>query len=124
MYWKIPPRKSSTCFGRSGNPLSEYETIETARESAGYENARNADVKLIAYVCSKCGKFHLKPEQWYVPKLETECSCTDANGNKKDAYPTEDAAQKMVRIRSQFGVFLHTYRCPVGNGWHLTSHAF
>ncbi len=124
MYWNSPPRKSITCFSKSGKPLSEYESIEAARESANYENARNTDTKLVAYVCPNCGKFHLKPEQWYVPKLETGCSCTDANGNKKDAYPTEEAAKKMVRIRSQSGVCLHTYRCPVGNGWHLTSHAF
>ena len=121
MYFS-PPGKSETCFSRSGSPLSEYGSEEEAQSGADYENARNGDVQFVPYRCERCGKFHLKPEQYYVPKLGTPCSCTDFYGDRKDAYPSEAMAQKMARIRAEAGVRLTVYRCPEGNGWHLTSH--
>ncbi len=119
-----PPRKSETCFSRKGTPLSEYDSFEMAQAGADYENSKNSDVHFVPYQCDQCGKFHLKPEEFYVRKLKTHCACTDSCGNYKDAYPTEEQAIKMVGIRKKDGVQLSVYRCPEGNGWHLTSHAW
>ena len=123
MYFLLP-KKSSTCFSRSGNPLSEFNSFEEAQASADYEKKRNGDCDLVPYECMKCLKFHLKPKEFYVPKLSTKCSCRNTEGKPKDAYPLEDAAQKMAEIRGKSGVRLFVYRCPDGNGWHLTSHPF
>ena len=121
MYFS-PPSKSSTCYSRRGTPLTEYNFWGEAKQGANYENSRNFDVYFVPYQCDRCGKFHLKPEEFYVPKLDTRCSCTDTNGYYKDAYPNKSAALKMARIRLMSGIRLSVYSCPEGNGWHLTSH--
>ncbi len=123
MYFLLP-KKSSTCFSRSGNPLSEFNTFEEAQASADYEKSRNVNSDFVPYECLKCFKFHLKPKEFYVPKLSTRCSCRDTEGMPKDAYPSRDAAKKMAGIREKAGVRLSVYLCPDGNGWHLTSHPF
>ena len=122
MYFS-PPRKSSTCFSRTGNPLTEYDTVDEAQSSADYERER-IGCDLVPYKCPKCGKFHLKPRKFFVQKLTTRCSCSDVNGNAKDAYPTRAEAEKMAGIRAKAGVHLSVYKCPEGNGFHLTSHPF
>lgn len=122
MYFS-PPRKSSTCFSRTGNPLTEYDTVDEAQSSADYERER-IGCDLVPYQCPKCGKFHLKPREFFVQKLTTRCSCSDVNGNAKDAYPTRAEAEKMAGIRAKAGVHLSVYECPEGNGFHLTSHPF
>lgn len=124
MYFS-PPRKSETCFSCKGTPLTEYGTFEEAQNSADYEHDRNYEVNLVPYQCGICGKFHLKPKAFYVPKLNRNCNCTDTYGNAKDAYPSETAARKMAEIRANAGVRLWVYRCPdYENVWHLTSHPF
>ena len=122
MYFS-PPRKSSTCFSRTGNPLTEYDTVDEAQSSADYENGRNG-CDLVPYQCQKCEKFHLKPREFFVQKLTTLCSCSGIKGNGKDAYPTRADAEKMAGIRAKAGVRLSVYECPEGNGYHLTSHPF
>jgi len=122
MYFS-PPRKSSTCFSRTGNPLTEYDTVDEAQSSADYERER-IGCDFAPYQCPKCGKFHLKPREFFVQKLTTRCSCSDVNGNAKDAYPTRAEAEKMAGIRAKAGVHLSVYECPEGNGFHLTSHPF
>lgn len=121
MYFS-PPRKSATCFSKSGNPLTEFDTVKEAQSSADYENSKNSNCNLAPYKCQKCGKFHLKPSEFIVEKLSTFCSCTRSGGRgRKDAYPTRVAAEKMAKIRAKSGVSLTPYQCPEGNGWHLTS---
>ncbi len=112
--------KSETCFSKNGNPLSVYNSFAEAQESANYQSHQSA-TSMTAYQCATCGKYHLKPTEFYCKKLSSYCSCTDHNGKRKDAYPTEQDAEKMISIRKRDGVTLYTYRCPQGNGYHLTS---
>lgn len=112
--------KSETCFSKSGNPLSVYRNFSEAQESADYQYSQSG-VSLTVYKCNACGKYHLKPTEFYCEKLSSVCSCTDHNGKKKDAYPTAQDAEKMVNIRKSAGITLFVYKCPQGNGYHLTS---
>ena len=115
--------KSTTCFSVNDTPLSYYYSEKEAQESADYQNLQNRS-KLIPYVCSRCGKYHLKPREFYCQKKDSECSCLDHNGNKKSAYLTKESAEKMASIRARAGICLTVYPCPYGNGWHLTSNAY
>lgn len=110
-------QKSATCMSRFGNFLSEYESYEDALKSARYLNKN-----FVPYQCKKCGKYHLKPQEFYCEKLQSLCSCRSHDGNLKDSYKTYDDAQKMANIRANAGVKLNVYECPEGNGYHLTSH--
>ena len=114
------PIKSETCFSKTGNPLSVYLSYSEAQESANYQYSQSG-ISLIAYQCNTCGKYHLKPTEYYCEKLSSSCSCIDHNGRKKDAYSTLQDAEKMITIRKQAGVTLYVYKCPKGNGYHLTS---
>lgn len=121
--WKLP-KKSETCFKKNREPLSEYDTLLAAQKSADYEYNRTPELHLIPYQCSKCGKYHLKPEEYYVRKIPSTCGCDDSDGFIKDSYLTKEDAKKMARIRAKAGVVLYPYPCPYGNGWHLTSHPY
>ena len=110
-------RKSSTCMSRFEKPLSEYESYSDALESAHYIGKN-----LVPYQCKRCGKYHLKPQEFYCEKLQSVCSCRSHEGNSKDSYKTYSDAQKMANIRANTGVNLTVYKCPEGNGYHLTSH--
>ena len=114
------PHKSETCFSISGNPLSVYGSFSEAQESADYQFSQTG-IQLSVYQCGTCGKYHLKPTEFYCEKLPSSCSCTDHNGKKKDAYQTLHDAEKMINIRKRDNIMLYTYKCPQGNGWHLTS---
>lgn len=115
--------KSATCFSHNGAPLSEFYSESEAQESADYENSLRPNADLVPYKCEKCGRWHLKPKEFLVQKLSSCCSCVDSNGRAKDAYPSQEEAQKMANIRAKAGVHLAVYKCPEGNGWHLTSHS-
>lgn len=104
-------------MSRSGNPLSEYESYDNALESASY-----VDKNLVPYQCEKCGRYHLKPKEFYYEKSKGVCSCRAHDGSLKLSYKTYEDAQKMVNIRANAGVTLNIYKCPEGNGYHLTSH--
>lgn len=108
--------KSSTCMNKDGNPLSVYSTFEEAQNSAYY-----IEKSMIPYLCKKCGKYHLKPQEFYCEKVNRSCACVDHNGKPKDTYKTKEDALKMTDIRSRDGVMLYVYECPQGCGYHLTS---
>lgn len=112
--------KSETCFSKSGNPLSVYRSLSEAQESADYQFSQGG-TQLSPYLCKVCGKFHLKPTEFYCKKTNSSCLCTDRNGNRKDCYETRSDAEKMVNIRAKAGIALYVYPCPQGNGFHLTS---
>lgn len=112
--------KSTTCVSKNGNPLSEYRTFQEAQESADYQYSQTG-TEFTPYECDICGMYHLKPTAYYCEHSAKFCSCTDHNGKRKDAYATKADAEKMMGIRAQAGVQLYMYRCPQGNGFHLTS---
>ena len=108
--------KSSTCMNKDGKALSVYESYQEAQNSARYIGK-----SFIPYLCSKCGKYHLKPEEFYCEKVNRVCNCVDHNGNPKDSYKTKEDALKMVNIRAKAGIELHIYKCPKSDYYHLTS---
>lgn len=112
------PHKSNTCFSKTGNPLSAYNSLAEAQRSANYQSSEN---KFTPYYCNTCGKYHLKPTEYFCKKKNSTCDCRDHQGNKKDTYETRYDAEKMVKIRGQAGITLYVYECPQGNGFHLTS---
>ena len=114
------PHKSRSCFSKSGNPLSVYNSFSEAQKSADYQ-LRQSAIHLTVYQCNACGKFHLKPTEYYCEKVFSNCSCVDHKGKPKAAYKTIQDAKKMINIRKQAGVTLYAYKCSRGNVWHLTS---
>lgn len=114
--------KSTTCSTHEGKPLSEYDDLFSAQDSADYENLRKPGLNFMPYKCSTCGKYHIRPKSFFITKVETVCPCFDSRGYSKESYPTKDEAQKVANIRAKSGVYLRVYECPYGNGWHLTSH--
>lgn len=112
--------KSESCFSKNGNPLSVYNNFAEAQKSADYQ-FNQSGIRLTAYQCNICGKFHLKPTEYYCEKVISNCSCVDHKGKTKAAYKTLQDAEKMIKIRKQDGVTLYAYKCPKANAWHLTS---
>lgn len=112
--------KSDTCLSKNGSPLTEYRSYTEAQESADYQLS-HGQISLTPYQCGVCGKYHLKPTEFYCQKVNSRCSCRDHNGKIKDAYATFQDAEKMVKIRKAAGVVLYVYKCPEGNCYHLTS---
>ena len=50
------------------------------------------------------------------------CSCCGKDGTKKNLYPTEYDANEVASERTfATGLTMHVYRCPEGDGWHITS---
>ena len=111
--------KSSTCFSKKGEPLSEYSTHEEADRSAAYVS--ETGTRMVAYHCSICGKYHIKPAEYYFNKSEHGCSCTDHTGKSKCLYADRAEAERMVLLRGKSGIKLYIYKCPNTNGYHLTS---
>jgi hypothetical protein len=47
--------------------------------------------------------------------------CKGSGGEKKECYEsTNEARQRADYIKKERGILLNVYRCPHGNGWHLT----
>ena len=47
--------------------------------------------------------------------------CVDSKGDPKQSYPTEQAAQSVGNHQaSKNGIKLKVYKCPYGNGFHLS----
>ena len=113
-------RKSDICIGKqTGRPLTEYDSLEEAREGADYANVtykRN----LVPYECELCRKWHLSPKSRMTPS--TKCPyCKGANGQVKDAYRNQREAQCRADILGkEQGVSLKAYRCQYSDKWHLT----
>ncbi|MCF0124401.1 MAG: hypothetical protein HUJ68_01355 [Clostridia bacterium] len=112
--------KSSSCFSKRGEPLSEYNTKPEADRSAAFVS-NEIGTKMVSYLCSTCNKYHIKPEEFYFIKNEHGCTCKDHNGNPKSLYATQYDAVKMAELRGKTGVKLYVYQCPNRNGYHLTS---
>lgn len=50
------------------------------------------------------------------------CSCCGKDGKKKNLYLSEfDANAVANERRFATGITMHVYRCPEGDGWHITS---
>lgn len=50
------------------------------------------------------------------------CSCCGKDGKKKNLYLTESEACIVAEERRMAtGITMHVYRCPYGDGWHITS---
>lgn len=107
-------RKSSTCFGKNGEPLSVYRTEAEAQESARYQKKSGRD--LFPRKCERCGEWHLTP----VNGKPNQCSCTDSNGKSKYLYPTREAAEQQLEREASRGHSLRIYPCNEGKGYHLT----
>lgn len=115
------PRKSDTCIGKvSGEPLSVYESKYEADEAAEYANTQY-DNNLSPYQCTKCGEWHLAPQNRHTPNSKCH-DCKDSNGNLKALYETRETAQRRADILAEErNVNLSVYPCPYNAGWHLTS---
>jgi len=58
-----------------------------------------------------------------MPQATEKClHCCGSDGKAKDVYKSEsDARQRAQYIeRTRHGTRLYVYRCPFGNGFHLT----
>ncbi len=108
-------RKSSTCFGKNGEPLSAYSTEAEALESSHHQKMERK-VELFPRKCERCGEWHLTP----VNGKPNQCSCTDSNGKSKYLYPTREAAEQQLEREASRGHILRIYPCDEGKGWHLT----
>ncbi|MBW1649624.1 MAG: hypothetical protein JRJ44_02895 [Deltaproteobacteria bacterium] len=105
--------KSATCFSRTGEPLTEYNFEQNAREGADYANIEYGN-NLIPYRCHTCGLWHLSPKNRQTPSIE--CGIC-----RKALYKTKkDAEKRAVILKKEEGERLRVYRCPYNDGWHLT----
>ena len=112
--------KSKTCFGKSTKkPLSEYQTRKEAKEAAEFVR-KSYKKEMSPYHCEECGKWHLADDRRRTPS-KTCTQCRDAKGQPKEGYQTKKAATQRAEILlKEMKVKLQVYKCPHGNGWHLT----
>ena len=113
-------RKSSQCTGKtSGGPLTEYDSLECARNGARHVKMAYGNA-VTPYRCDRCRHWHIAPASRQTPS-STCHACAGSDGQPKQAYETQDAAERRAEIlRRERGVRLTTYWCPYGAGWHLT----
>jgi len=146
------PVKSKICFGKNGEPLTEYVSEYDAKQGAEHVKisygqdliskgkfpaACGEKNKVIPetiprclrrgvsfpYWCSCCGKWHLSPKNRRTPS-RTCTFCKDSSGNSKELYETEEAAvQRAKIIEKEQGIKLKVYHCHYANGYHLTKSA-
>jgi hypothetical protein len=114
-------RKSPSCTsGKTGHPLTEYDSKTEAKSGARYANQNYSGNNLVPYKCDRCGFWHLTPTERQTPS-ETCSVCRGADGKQKEAYQSkDDAEQRATLLRKEQGVSLTVYKCEHGNGWHLT----
>lgn len=111
--------KSSTCYGRTGQPLNEYTCRGDAANHARYLRQEH-NTEFVPYRCGVCGFWHLSPSERFTPSRECNI-CRDSQGRPKDLFLTrEDASRRSQIIMQERGVYLEVYRCPAQPGWHLT----
>jgi hypothetical protein len=113
-------RKSSTCMGKtSGGALTVYDTQECAREGARHVKLSYGN-DVTPYRCERCRHWHVAPANRQKPS-STCMACAGRDGQPKQAYETEYAAERRAEIlRRERHVDLTTYACRCGSGWHLT----
>ncbi len=114
-------RNSPTCkSGKTGRPLTEYDTKAEAKAAAGYANKTYRNNNLVPYKCKQCGFWHLSPADRQTPS-ETCPVCRGADGKPKESYSSQENAQRRADIiLKEQSVILKVYECEHGNGWHLT----
>jgi hypothetical protein len=113
------PVKSTTCFKKDSKPLSAYFSEYEAFDGASHVKTEYG-LDLSPYQCSKCGHWHLSPQNRQTPSKEC-IYCTDKKGKHKELYKTmETAANRAEIIEEERGIKLKVYKCPNQNGWHLT----
>ena len=61
--------KSNTCFSKKGDPLSEYYALEDANRNAAFVS-NETGIEMIAYLCTVCNKYHIKPAEYYFNKCD------------------------------------------------------
>lgn len=113
-------RKSTLCLGKTSRmPVTEYDSQEEAQDGAEHAQMAYGN-DLVPYHCNRCQLWHLAPKNRQTPS--TTCHhCTGSDGRPKEAYPSEQIAQRRAEILgSERGVFLRAYPCEYGQGWHLT----
>lgn len=112
-------KKSISCFGKYDKPLTEYHSLNAAREGANYVNVQYSR-NLVPYQCKKCNFWHLSPKDRQTPCRTCYC-CTDSRGNYKALYDSKkDADRRAGILYKEQGVQLKVYSCLYNNGWHLT----
>lgn len=113
-------RKSTTCIGKTSKaPVTEYDSPEEARQSAEHSRLDHG-MHLVPYQCDRCQLWHLAPKDRQTPS-RTCHHCRGADGRPKEAYASEQDAQRRAAIlRSERGLCLRVYACQYGQGWHLT----
>ncbi len=105
--------KSATCSGRTGEPLTEYNSEYEAQQGADYANI-DYGANFIPYRCHTCGLWHLSPKNRQTPSII--CGICG-----KNLYKTKKDAEKRAAIlKKEQGARLRVYRCPCNDGWHLT----
>ncbi|MBC8196598.1 MAG: hypothetical protein H8E60_01790 [Candidatus Marinimicrobia bacterium] len=111
--------KSNTCKSNYGEFLSEYNTKYNAKEHSQYLKLDH-DSELTPYKCNTCKKWHLSPKNRHTPSIICT-TCTDGNKKPKELYFTKKGAQirKTIILKEQ-KIKLKIYKCPNGDGWHLT----
>lgn len=114
---------SSKCLDpTTGWPRWTYPSAKAAQSDAAEEGVATGSILEPAH-CEVCGLYHLVVvgERGAV---DGACNCTANGGRAKRAYPSREAADATAEFRSQSeGKQLWPYRCPSGNGWHLTKNA-
>ena len=111
--------KSSTCVGKvSRAPLTEYDSRDEALDGAEYVLSAHGK-RMTPYRCSRCGLWHLAPNDRQTPSRECQYCC-GRDGRPKATYETQEAAERRAEIlERERGVYLRAYPCS-GGGWHLT----
>ena len=112
--------KSTTCYGKkSGQPLTEYESLSEATEGADHANRVHGSRWLMPYQCSNCGYYHLSPRERHTPSML--CVCVGATGEPKQLFYEQSAALRRAEIlRAEKGLRVSVYACEHGLGYHLT----
>lgn len=77
--------------------------MEDANRSAAFVS-NEIGTEMIAYHCTVCNKYHIKPAEYYFNKCEHGCSCTDHNGRSKVLYLTRNEAERMSLLRGRAGI--------------------
>ena len=112
---------ATACTSRkTGKPVRRYDDRASA-EAGARTVAQTWGDAMVPYACGRCGGWHLSPAARQTP-CHTCRHCTDGSGRTKQSYATEAAARQRAKIlEREKRVQLRVYRCPHGDGWHLTS---
>jgi hypothetical protein len=104
----------SPCVTRSGKPRRGYYDLASAEDGVDYVMDRYGK-DMVPYLCENCDEWHLCPAKRHTPSQHCD-PCA------KQLYESEQAARRRGRIlQSERRISLRLYKCPKGNGWHLTS---